>query len=119
MRDKLPVIGAVIAGLIGLGRGFGGISLLSHHPSLGGVIVGLGLLVVAIILVVSSAGFLMAQSRRKRVWITVGMLLYWVGGAVNGYILYGHPQAVGQIINLTLLIIVLICLWIGRMKSTK
>ena len=111
-KDLICTIGAVVGLLTGIGRGIGGLTLLSGTSL--ELILGIGLILIAILLIVSAIGLIIKQTRGRKKWLTAGIILFWIDGIVNGFLLYGSPQITGQIINLTIVLVVLGCLWLGR-----
>lgn len=115
-RDLICTIGAIVGLLTGLGRGIGGLTLLSGSSL--NIILGIGLILISVWLVLSAIGLIIQQDHRRKKWLTAGIILFWIDGIVNGFILYGSPQIDGQIINLIIVAVVLICLW-SRHKNSS
>lgn len=110
-RKYLAVIGGILAVLVGIGRGIGGFSLAISSASSVEKAVGTGLIVVALWLIVTGGAFAIKRSISMRKWLTVGVILFWVDGIVNGFILFGAPLISGQLINISLSALILICIW--------
>ena len=111
-RDLICTIGAIVGLLTGLGRGIGGLTLLSGSSL--DFMLGIGLILIAVLLVVSAIGLIIKQDRGRKKWLTAGIILFWIDGVINGFMLYGSPQIAGQIINLIIVAVVLVCLWLRR-----
>jgi len=108
--------------LLGLARGGGGIALLLRGGELDPKIqatnaaayaVGLGLVLLGGVLIASGLGLL----RGVRVFWTVGVaavLVFVVDGAINGYVLYGHPGDRGTVVNMITAALIVTCLVLGK-----
>ena len=115
-RDLICTIGAIVGLLTGIGRGIGGLTLLSGTSL--NLMLGIGLILIAGWLVLSAIGLIIKQDRVRKKWLTAGIILFWIDGLVNGFILYGSPQLAGQIINLIIVAVVLVCLWARHKNSS-
>ena len=108
-KDLICIIGAIVGVLTGIGRGIGGLTLL--NGSFMEQILGIGLIIIAIWLIVSGIALIVRQNSKRKKWMTAGIILFWIDGIVNGFMLFGSPQISGQVINLIISAVVLICLW--------
>lgn len=110
-KKNLVVIGAILAVLVGIGRGIGGFTLAISSGSSVEKAVGTGLIVVALWLIVTGGVFAISRSGSMRKWLTIGVVLFLIDGLVNGFILFGAPLLNGQLINISLSALILICIW--------
>lgn len=114
MKGKyLQTVGAVLAVLVGIARGLGGFSLIYTHTDGLETGVGVGLVIVGLWLIITATA-LLANTRRQDIFrkaLTAGVVIFWIDGIINGFLLYGAPQVSGQIINAAVSIIILLCLW--------
>jgi len=96
--------------IIGLLRSFGGISLLKQGNQIDTKVpiiassgqlngVGTGLLIVGILLIVAAVYFWSSLTRRSWFICWIALTVFLLNGLVNGFVLFGHPLAQGQIIN--------------------
>ena len=116
------LIGGCLMALLGLARGAGGLALLVrgasvdpkiHAPATAVTVVGLGLVVVGLLLVVAAIGVL----RHRRTSWSLGLwsvILFVIGGAVNGTVLYGRPGGQGTIANVVVAGVIAACLHLGK-----
>jgi hypothetical protein len=109
--------------LIGLLRGSGGVFSLTKGietvvsadiVSWKTTVASANLLALALFLIVSAC--LLFVRRNKTAWILswISIGLFIIGGFVNGFLLFGKPQIDGQIINLSVCILIGLFLLIGR-----
>lgn len=114
-RDLSCIIGAIVGLITGIGRGIGGFTLLSG-PLMERMI-GIGLIIVALWLTVSAVALIVKQTPVRKKWMTAGIILFWLDGILNGFMLFGSPQISGQIVNLIIVVVVLGFLWWRRIKA--
>ncbi|MDE6652130.1 MAG: hypothetical protein K2K08_06960 [Paramuribaculum sp.] len=107
----LAVIGGILAVLVGISRGLGGLTLTISSESSVEKAVGIGLIVIALWLIVTGVTFILNRTISMRKWLTVGVILFWIDGIVNGFIIFGAPLLSGQLINISLSALILICVW--------
>lgn len=119
MNKILGIIGGVLAAIVGVARGVGGVSLLIHPESTSMLLVGCGLLIIAVLLLVSGIFYAVKRSIPTRKSLTVASILFWIDGIINGFILFGSPQLSGQIINLILVILILVCIWYSKLSTDR
>jgi uncharacterized membrane protein YfcA len=108
--------------LVGLLRGFGGLFLFTGGVETTAVntapwkmtAASISLLTVALLLIVSAC--LLLVKKNKTMWILcwISVCLFIIGGLVNGFLLFGSPQAGGQIINCSVSAVICLLLWLGR-----
>lgn len=103
----MHIIAAILALLTGIARGLGGTSLLIEPKENREIYVAAGLLIIALWLIISSVWYLAQKTKLATNLLTAGMIAFWIGGIINGYVLYGSPQLSGQVINLALVIAVI------------
>lgn len=111
-RDWICIIGAIVGFLTGIGRGIGGLTLLSGAVT--EIIIGSGLIVVAVWLVLSAIALMLRQDVSRKKWLTAGIVIFWLDGIMNGFVLFGSPQLSGQIVNMAIVLTVVCCLWLRR-----
>lgn len=122
-RIHFHIIGSMLALFIGIARAFGGFTLLFSHANPTEAGVATGLVIVGAWLIIVAITFLINMSQKTQKpqmfikALSIGMAAFWIDGVINGFLLYGAPQLSGQIINTSLLIIVLACLWAKRHKA--
>ena len=121
----LKVAGLVMV-LVGIVHGIDGIQLfqtgstfLSDKTALtdsnGLRIASIGLILVAILFIISGIGVLMGNKALFNLSI-VTLILYVIVGIVNGQILYGEPLDAGLAINMTVAILLFVFLYLGRSR---
>ena len=108
--------------LLGLARGIGGVILLIRgKETLPDIIasdmivqsLALGLILIGILEIISAIGILFI----KRAFWILGIAItiaFVIDGAVNGHLLFGKPGDLGTLANLTVAIVIISCLYIGR-----
>lgn len=130
MKKYALTIASFLMIIVGLLRGMGGLALLSEGKDLDlgySVIASphemdaaaYSLLVVCFLLILS--GLALTVRRRRATWILswVSVVLFLIGGAVNGFLLFGHPLGSGQLINLAISGVIGACLFIGKERIRK
>lgn len=113
-RDWICITGAIIGLLTGICRGIGGMTLLSG--SLTETMIGVGLIIVSLWLIFSALAVMIMPNTNRKIWLTVGIIMFWIDGIINGFMLFGSPQLSGQIVNMAIVLVVLGCLWLKRTK---
>ena len=119
------IISAVIMVLIGILRAIGGIFLLTKGNQLDtGIpiiasdtqiyIVSIGLLIIGILLVCASINLVRKYSKMSWNICWIVLILFLLGGLLNGYLLFGQPLDQGQKINLTAAILAGLFLFLGK-----
>ncbi|RPH34005.1 MAG: hypothetical protein EHM93_02255 [Bacteroidales bacterium] len=131
-RKYWLVIASVIMILIGVLRGIGGISLfqkgnqlitdipiIATNPQIS--LIAFGLLLICALFIFAAINLIRKNSRRSWIFCWLVLLLFLLGGLLNGYILFGHPIDKGQMINFIAVFIVSIFLYTGKtaLKDTK
>ncbi len=126
MREKYwLIITAFIMTLIGILRAIGGIALLTKGNHLDTVIpiiasdmqvyaVSVGLLIIGVLLVWASFNLIRKYSKKSWNICWIVLLLFLLGGLINGYVLFGKPLDQGQKINLTAAILAGLFLFLGK-----
>lgn len=117
MIKILGIIGGVLAALVGIVRGIDGLSLVIDSENTSTLLVGIGLLIVAVLLLISGILYAVKRSLSRRRSLTIVTILFWIDGIINGFILFGSPQLSGQIINIAVLI--LACIWYSKILSRQ
>jgi len=114
--------GAVLMILLGIARGFGGISLLVQGAGTApGIIadegtvriLAIGLIVTALLLIASAAGIIRSKGRFRQIGIAAA-LVFLIDSIVNGIFLYGGPRREGIVMNALTAAVIIVCLRIGR-----
>ena len=118
-RKLLAVVGGVLAILVGLLRGIGGLTLVCAPETSMHLWIGLGLLLVASWLIITGLGYIVKRDSCWRLWLTAGLILFWIDGIINGFLLFGSPQFSGQIINLGCTVGICACLWLTSGRSER
>ena len=111
--------------VVGLLRGMGGVTLLTHGDKLDlGLpvtaspaelkIAAYSLIAVCLLLVISAVSLTIRKlvSNYAFCWASLGLFL--VGGLVNGFLLFGHPLGSGQLINWGVSFVIGLCLVLGK-----
>lgn len=117
MKRFSGIIGGILASLVGIARGVGGLTLVFNPENMSSLLVGIGLLIVAVLLIVSGVLYAIKRSDIQRKAITIATIFFWIDGIINGFILFGAPLLSGQIINLILVFIILGCIWYSKLLS--
>lgn len=130
MKKYALTIASFLMIIVGLLRGMGGLALLSDGKNLDlGYpvtaspaaidVAAYSLLVVCFLLILS--GLALTIRRIRATWILswVSTVLFLIGGAVNGFLLFGHPLGSGQLINLAISCVIGACLFIGKERIRK
>lgn len=125
MKKYWLTFASVLMIVIGLLRGMGGLTLLtsSEKPELDTPITGsptelkmaaYSLLIVCFLLIISAVCITIRKSVRNYAFCWVSLLLFLAGGMLNGFLLFGHLQGSGQLINWGLSILIGIFLVLGK-----
>ncbi len=110
--------------IVALARGLGGLTLLLKgknielsRPIIANnteiTFIGIGLILIAILFVISAVGILMKKSLFWKLGI-ITAILFVIGGAINGTLLFGQPLETGTIINIVAAIIIISFLIFGK-----
>lgn len=118
-RRLLTFIGGILAVLVGILRGIGGLTLVCSPQSAMHLGIGLGLLIVSAWLLIAGLGYIIRRDNQWRLWLIVGLILFWIDGLVNGFLLFGSPQISGQIINLGCVVGICTCLSFNPDRSKR
>lgn len=126
------IISAVIMIIVGVLRAVGGIALLTKGNHLDTevpiiasdmqiYIAAIGLLIIGILLVYASINLVRKYSKKSWNLCWIVLILFILGGLLNGYLLFGQPLDQGQKINLTAAILVGLFLFLGKsaLKTEK
>lgn len=119
------IIAAVIMTLVGILRAIGGIALLTKGNQLdAGIpiiasenqiyIVATGLLIIGILFVIASINLIRNYSKMSWNTCWIVLLLFILGGLLNGFLLFGQPLDQGQKINLIAVILIGLFLVLGK-----
>ena len=94
------ICGSVLAYIVGIARIAGGIISISSAASSTETWVGIGLISVGLFILFSITMLLVKRSMFWLTMVSLSVILFWLDGIINGFLLFGHPQMSGQIINL-------------------
>ena len=130
MKNKYLIIASILMILVGFLRGFGGLLLILHgnNVNAGNAIsasqtqshlLGIGLIIVFILFITSA--YLLLRQKIKIGWILswIAIVVFLLGGVINGIVLFGAPKIQGQIFNLTASILIAFNLIQSKLKKTK
>lgn len=130
MKKQALTIASFLMIIVGLLRGMGGLALLTDRENLdvgfpltasSGEMDAAAYSLLAVCCLLVFSGLSLTIRRVRVTWLLswASMLLFLVGGAVNGFLLFGHPLATGQWINLGICCIIGICLFIGKERIRR
>ena len=106
-NNFLSLFCVVLAILVGVARGIGGLGLIALGGSTSGTMVGIGLVIVASWLIVAGICCLVKKTPACYKWLIAGIVVFWLDGIINGFVLFGRPQLSGQIINAAMLLLII------------
>ncbi|MDE5997747.1 MAG: hypothetical protein K2G77_06015 [Muribaculaceae bacterium] len=98
--DIKGICGAVLAYIVGIARVAGGIISISSGVSATETGVGAVLITVGLFICLSITMLLVKKSMFWFMMLALSVILFWLDGLVNGFLLYGSPRMSGQIINI-------------------
>ena len=98
--DIRSICGSVLAFIVGIARIAGGVISISSSTSATETWVGVVLIAVGLFICLSMTMLLIKRSMSWFMMLALSVILFWLDGLVNGFLLYGHPQMSGQIINI-------------------
>lgn len=105
--DIKGICGAVLAYIVGIARIAGGVISISSSTSTTETWVGIVLIAIGLFILLSMTMLLIKRSMFWLVMVALSVILFWLDGLVNGFLLYGHLQRSGQIINICCVMIIL------------
>ncbi len=105
--DIKGICGAVLAYIVGIARIAGGIISISSSTSATETWVGIVLIAIGFFILFSMTMLLIKRTMLWFMMVALSVILFWLDGLVNGFLLYGHPQMSGQIINICCVMVVL------------
>lgn len=121
MRNlQLLIMGDILSIVVGIARAFGGFLLIRSHSDSKELCIGIILAIIGSFLTSAGIVFLINMSQKNPKTelfikiLTVGIVVFWIDGIINGFLLLGTPQLSGQIINTSLLFVILVCFWWKR-----
>jgi hypothetical protein len=126
MNRKYWLIGsAILMILIGIMRAGGGIALLMKGNQLDTdvpiiatniqiTMVGIGLLIIGLLFVVAAINLIKKYSYNSWVLCWIVLVLFFLGGLLNGFLLFGHALDQGQKINIVAILLTGIPLFLGK-----
>lgn len=128
MKKYWLAIASFLMIVTGLLRGVGGLSLLGKTPetdipivaSPGEItIAGYSLLIVCVLFIAAGLSLTVRRTHASWVFSWGSIVLFLIGGIVNGFLLFGHPLGSGQIINLVASCLIGVCLVLGKNNIRK
>ena len=125
MKKYWLAIAALIMTLIGLLRAVGGIALIMKGKQLDTgtpimasetqiLLASAGLLIVGFFLIYAGINLLRKPAPLSWSISWLALILFFIGGLLNGYLLFGQPLDQGQKINLIALILAGLFLFLGK-----
>lgn len=126
MKKYWLTFASVLMIVVGLIRGMGGITLLIQGDKTEqfGILpeasplevktAAISLLVVCCLLVVSAVSLTIRRTVSNYTFCWISLLLFLAGGMINGFLLFGHPLAIGQLINWGISLLVGLFLVLGK-----
>ncbi len=105
--DIKGICGAVLAYIVGVARIAGGVISISSSTSPTETWVGIALIAIGLFILFCMTMLLIKRTMFWLVMVALSVILFWLDGLVNGFLLYGHPQMSGQIINICCVMVVL------------
>lgn len=104
--DIKGICGAALAYIVGIARIAGGVISISSSASSTETWVGIVLIAVGLFILLSITMLLIKRTMFWFMMLVLSVILFWVDGLVNGFLLYGHPQMSGQIINICCVMVI-------------
>lgn len=101
------ICGSALAYIVGIARIAGGVISISSGVSATETWVGVVLIAVGLFILLSMTMLLIKRTMLWFMMLALSVILFWLDGLVNGFLLYGHPQMSGQIINICCVMIIL------------
>ena len=111
------ICGSALAYIVGIARLAGGIISINSSTSPTDTGVGIGLIAVGLFILFSITMLLVKRSMFWFSMLSLSVILFWLGGIINGILLFGHNQMSGQIINLCC--VMAICMLSYSMAKNK
>lgn len=105
------IVGAVLAFIVGFARLAGGIVSIHSSSSPVETWVGIVLILVGVFIALSTTMLVLKKSMLWFRMLTAAVVVFWIDGIVNGFLLFGSPQLSGQIINICCVAAIL---WLTR-----
>lgn len=100
------ICGAILAYIVGVARIAGGVISINSSTSATETGVGIVLILVGLFILLCMTMLLIKRSMFWLVMVSLSVILFWLDGLINGFLLFGHPQMSGQIINLCCVMVV-------------
>lgn len=125
MKKYWLTFASVLMIVVGLLRGMGGVTLLTHGDKLNqGIpvtatpgelkVAAYSLIVVCCLLVISGICLTVRRYVAVYAFSWISLLLFLIGGIVNGFLLFGHMLAGGQLINWAITFVIGFFLVLGK-----
>lgn len=105
------ICGCGLAATVGAARTAGGVICINSAASGTEVGVGIGLIAAGLFILVSIAMLWLKKSAFWLKMVSASVIIFWIDGIINGFLLFGSPQISGQIINLCCVIAIV---WLSR-----
>ncbi|MDE6638434.1 MAG: hypothetical protein K2K32_09410 [Muribaculaceae bacterium] len=94
------ICGSVLAYIVGVARIVGGVISINSALSATETWVGVVLIAVGLFICLCMTMLLIKRTIFWFMMVALSVILFWLDGLINGFLLYGSPQMSGQIINL-------------------
>ncbi|MDD2951683.1 MAG: hypothetical protein PHC95_00750 [Parabacteroides sp.] len=125
MKKYWLTFASVLMIVVGLLRGMGGVTLLIQGDKLdlglpitaspeGLKIAAYSLIAVCCLLVISAICLTIRRYVANYAFCWISLLLFLIGGIVNGFLLFGHPLAGGQLMNWGISFVIGLLLVLGK-----
>ncbi len=101
------ICGAVLAYIVGIARIAGGIISISASTYATETWVGIVLIAIGLFILFSITMLLIKRTMFWFMMVALSVILFWLDGLINGFLLYGHPQMSGQIVNICCVMVIL------------
>ncbi len=105
--DVKGICGAVLAYIVGIARIVGGVISINSAVSSTETWVGIILIAVGLFICLSITMLLIKRTMFWFMMVALSIILFWLDGLVNGFLLFGKPQMSGQIINICCVMVTL------------
>lgn len=124
-RNPVRLVAGALLVVVGLGRGLGGLAMVFAGSGVLGVAAADAVIrlagVIAFVLsgCVFVAGVLLVRGGRQYAFGAATVILLFLDGVWNGWLLFGVPRLRGQLANGVVLVIILVLLAVARTQERK
>ncbi|MDE6019280.1 MAG: hypothetical protein K2G85_10775 [Muribaculaceae bacterium] len=105
--DVKGICGAALAYIVGVAMIAGGVISISQGVSATETLVGILLIAIGLFILFSMTMLLIKRTMFWFMMVALSVILFWLDGLVNSFLLYGHPQMSGQIVNICCVMVIL------------